>query len=418
MIISMIGVNHETASVDWRESVSLTDTKKIELLEALMAYGIEECVILSTCGRFELYMATLEKNHSDLKREVIDFLKTFFNKGDFEDHFYYQSGEQAVRHLYKVAIGLDSAVLGEDQILGQVKDAHQFAMMIGSSGKVLNTLFRDGAAAAKQIKTTLKISEHPLSLSYIAIKKAKEILGELAGKQVLIVGLGKMGQLALKSLLDEKVAHIDIAVRNPGKTRLEELTDKERELINVISYDERYLALEKADLVIGATAAPHTVIRAEAIHQVKSGALFMDLALPRDFEPEISKVFPVQMIDVDGLKDISESNAQKRIEISQRAESMILDAVADFMKWTETAKVDHLLKLWHEEIDSIHEDTMNYFSRKLTSIEHRDLMLIDKMLESALKRLIRKPVNVLKNIEDQDKRSDAIDLIKELFEYE
>lgn len=418
MKISMIGVNHETASLDWRESVSLTDTKKIELLEALMAQGFEECVVLSTCGRFELYLATLEKNHEDLKREVIDFLKGFFNKGDFEDHFYYQSDEKAVAHLFKVAIGLDSAVLGEDQILGQVKEAHQFAMMIGSSGKVLNTLFRDGAAAAKEIKTTLRISEHPLSLSYIAIKKAKEVIGTLAGKQVLIVGLGKMGQLALKSLLDEEVAHIDIAVRNPAKTLLEDLTDTHRQRIKVISYEERYSALERADLVIGATSAPHTVIRVADIHQVKSGTLFIDLALPRDFEPEISKKFPVQLMDVDGLKDISESNAQKRIEISLRAEAMILEAVADFMKWTETAAVDHVLKLWHEEIDSIHGDTMDYLSRKLSSIEHRDLMLIDKMLESALKRLIRKPINVLKNIEDQEKRSEAIDLIKELFEYE
>lgn len=418
MKISMIGVNHETASVDWRESVSLTDTKKIELLEALMAAGMEECVILSTCGRFELYLATMEKNHGDLKREVIDFLKGFFNKGDFEDHFYYAADEEAVSHLFKVAIGLDSAVLGEDQILGQVKEAHQFAMVIGSSGKVLNTLFRDGAAAAKQIKTTLKISEHPLSLSYIAIKKAKEVLGDLNGKNVLIVGLGKMGQLALKSLLDEAVAHINIAVRNPGKTQLRDLTDLEKQKIQIISYDERYSALEEADLVIGATAAPHTVIRAEDIHQVKDGTLFIDLAMPRDFEPEIAKKYPVQMMDVDGLKDISEANAQKRIEISKKAEHMISESVSAFMKWSETAEVDQVLKLWHEEIDSIHKDTMDYLSRKLTSMEHRDLMIIDKMMESALKRLIRKPVNVLKNMEDQGKRSEAIDLIKELFEYE
>lgn len=418
MKISMIGVNHETASVDWRESVSLTDTKKIELLEALMANGMEECVILSTCGRFELYMATMEKNHGDLKREMIDFLKAFFNKGDFEDHFYYSADEEAVSHLFKVAIGLDSAVLGEDQILGQVKEAHQFAMMIGSSGKVLNTLFRDGAAAAKQIKTTLKISEHPLSLSYIGIKKAKEVLGTLAGRRVLIVGLGKMGQLALKSLLDEEVAHIDIAVRNPGKTQLAELSEVEREKIKVLPYEERYSVLEMADLVIGATSAPHTVIRAEDIQGVKSGALFMDLAMPRDFEAEIAKKYPVQMIDVDGLKDISESNAKKRMEISRRAEQMIIESVSDFMKWSETAQVDQVLKLWHEEIDSIHKDTMDYLGRKLSSMEHRDLMIIDKMLESALKRLIRKPVNVLKNMEDQGKRSEAIDLIKELFEYE
>ncbi len=418
MKITMIGVNHETAPVAWREAVSLTETKKIELLESLIQLGVEESIVLSTCGRFELYLATSEEHLAAFENRMIEFLKDFFNKSDFHAHCYCKSEEHAVYHLFKVAIGLDSAVLGEDQILGQVKEALQFGMMIGSSGKTLNALFRDGTASAKRIKTELKISEHPLSLSYIGVKKSKEILGNLTEKVVLVIGLGKMGQLALKSLLEEGVSCVNIAVRNPSIVGVEQFSQSDRERIHIISFEERYAYLETADLVIGATAAPHTVIKAEQTERMKTGALLIDLALPRDFDNQLTEKFPVTLLDVDGLKDISESNAKKRIAIAADAEAMIEADVAAFLKWMDQAEVDTVLNQWHQEIEAIHEDTMSYLKRKLVNCEHRDLMLIDKMLTSSLKRLIRKPVGVLKNIEDNEKRAMAVDLIKELFEYE
>lgn len=424
MKIEMIGVNHETATVDFREKMSMTEAGKIEFMNRLLELPIQEVVLVSTCGRIEVYYAYAvgsaiqsreEVPEQSVEEQLLALMSHRFSVEALQKHVYVKKNEDCVLHLMRVASGLDSAVLGEDQILGQVKDAQQFAMDLGASGKVLNKLFREAISAAKAIKTELKISEHPLSLSYIGIKKAKHLLGTLEGKTVTMVGLGKMGQLALKSLVDEGVATVYAAVRTPCKLD-KRLFDSNT--LQIVSFDDRHKYVEMSDLVISATAAPHPVIRLEQIRKIKEGCVFLDLALPRDVEPQIGEQYDVTILDVDDLKDISEDNQALRAKLAEQAEQFLVSYLEDYMKWLEGTHVDKVVHIWHDEIDQIHEDTMNYLKRRLSGVDSRSMGIIDKMVMSSMKRFIRKPLSALKHMEDSEARMDAVRLLEELFSYE
>ena len=206
MNIGVVGVNHNLAPINVREAVSFTDTKKIEAINILLDKEIEEVVIISTCNRSEIY---INAENIDIKiNELSDFYEQYFGVKDINKYLFKKTNLEAIQHLFEVTSGLDSLVLGEDQILGQVRDAHEFCMKLGATKKVFNKLFRDAITTSKEIKTITKISQQPLSISYIGVKLLKEKIGSLEGKNALIVGLGKMNLLTLNHLEEEKIKNI------------------------------------------------------------------------------------------------------------------------------------------------------------------------------------------------------------------
>ena len=206
MNIGVVGVNHNLAPINVREAVSFTDTKKIEAINILLDKEIEEVVIISTCNRSEIY---INAENIDIKiNELSDFYEQYFGVKDINKYLFKKTNLEAIQHLFEVTAGLDSLVLGEDQILGQVRDAHEFCMKLGATKKVFNKLFRDAITTSKEIKTITKISQQPLSISYIGVKLLKEKIGSLEGKNALIVGLGKMNLLTLNHLEEEKIKNI------------------------------------------------------------------------------------------------------------------------------------------------------------------------------------------------------------------
>ena len=202
MNIGVVGVNHNLAPINVREAVSFTDTKKIEAINILLDSEIDEIVILSTCNRSEIYISG--ENIQQKVDEVANFYKDYFGVKDIEQYLFKKTNLEAIQHLFDVTAGLDSLVVGEDQILGQVKDAHEFCMKLGATKKVFNKLFRDAVTTSKEIKTITKISQQPLSISYIGVKLLKEKMGTLEGKNALIVGLGKMNLLTLNHLEEDR----------------------------------------------------------------------------------------------------------------------------------------------------------------------------------------------------------------------
>ena len=208
MNIGVVGVNHNLAPINVREAVSFTDTKKIEAINILLDKEIGEVVIISTCNRSEIY---INAENIDIKiNELSDFYEQYFGVKDINKYLFKKTNLEAIQHLFEVTAGLDSLVLGEDQILGQVRDAHEFCMKLGATKKVFNKLFRDAITTSKEIKTITKISQQPLSISYIGVKLLKEKIGSLEGKNALIVGLGKMNLLTLNHLEEEKIKNIYI----------------------------------------------------------------------------------------------------------------------------------------------------------------------------------------------------------------
>ena len=410
MDIGVIGVNHNLAPISVREKVSFTDTRKIEAINSLLDKDISEIVILSTCNRSEIY---IRANNIENKIQIVeDFYEEYFNERNIKSYLFSKSGKQAIDHLFEVTAGLDSIVLGEDQILGQVKDAHEFSMKLGASKKVFNKLFREAVTTSKEIKSTTKISHQPLSISYIGIKLLKEKLGSLENKNALVVGFGKMSKLTMTHLKEEKVNTIYLANRSHGK--YEDIGDDFKNVIP-INYDSRYETLKNVDIVVSATASPHTVLRAEEIPNLDHKLYMMDIALPRDIDPNINEFENIEVYDIDDLKKIHDKNDSKRNELAMIGRQTINSKVDEFMEWLDAADIDPTIQSLNEKCFEIRQDTLDYIFRKV-DLDSKDKRIIDKMMGSALKRLVREPILNLKQVKDKGKREEYIKLIEELFE--
>ena len=410
MNIGVIGINHNLAPINIRESVSFTDVQKIEAINYFLDRDIDEVVILSTCNRSEIYIQA--KNIDEKIKFLEDFYEKFFNVADIKEYLFSKKNTSAVEHLFKVASGLDSIVLGEDQILGQVKDAHDFSMQLGSSKKIFNKLFREAINVAKDIKNTTKISHQPLSISYIGVKFIQSKIGKLEGKKALLIGMGKMNKLTIKYLKEEKLDTIYVSNRNHGK--IMELESKFKNIIP-IRYEDRYKVMNDIDIVISATSSPHMVIRYDEMPKIQKKILMMDIALPRDIDPKINKLENIEIYDIDNLKDIQDKNDNKRKELAKIGSQMISEKIIEFIEWIDSIKIDPTIESLNDKCLEIREDTLDYIYRK-TNLDNRDKKIIDKMLTSALKRLIREPIINLKQIKDKGKREEYIKLIEELFE--
>ena len=343
---------------------------------------------------------------------VEDFYEEFFNAKGIKEYLFSKKYTSAIEHLFKVASGLDSIVLGEDQILGQVKDAHDFSMQLGSSKKIFNKLFREAVNIAKDIKNTTKISHQPLSISYIGIKFLQNKVGNLEGKKALVIGIGKMNRLTMKYLEEEKLDTIYVSNRSHGK-----VIELESEFKNIvpIRYEDRYKVMNDVDIVISATASPHMIIRYDEMPEIQRKIFMMDIALPRDIDPKINELENIEVYDIDNLKDIHDKNDKKRKELAKIGYEMISEKIIEFTEWLDSIKIDPTIESLNDKCLVIREDTLEYIYRK-TNLNNRDKKIIDKMLTSALKRLIREPIINLKQTKDKGKREEYIKLVEELFE--
>ncbi|KKY01208.1 glutamyl-tRNA reductase [Paraclostridium benzoelyticum] len=410
MDFAVVGVNHNNTPINIRETVSFTDTQKIEGINFLLDNGIEEAVILSTCNRSEVYIYS--KNILDKVEVVKNFYQDYFDVENIEEFLFNKTGEEAIKHVFNVSAGLDSLVLGEDQILGQVKDAHDFARQLGSSKKVFNKLFREAITVSKDIKTTTKISHQPLSISYIGIKCLKEKMGSLENKNALVIGLGKMSKLAMKHLEEEQLNNI--YVTNRSYEKLKNIQDEYKNLIP-IKYEDRYEVMDKVDIVISATASPHTVLKKAEMPKTSNKLIMMDIALPRDIDKNLNELENIEVYDIDDLKKISQANDKKRRELACIGELIIDEKIEEFNEWLDTIKIDPTIQSLNDKCSDIREDTLDYIYRKL-DLNCREKKIIDKMLTSALKRLVREPIINLKQIKDSGKQEEYIKIVEELFD--
>ena len=412
MNIGVVGVNHNLAPINVREAVSFTDTKKIEAINILLDREIDEIVILSTCNRSEIYISG-EKIQQKVD-EVANFYKDYFGVKDIEQYLFKKTNLEAIQHLFDVTAGLDSLVVGEDQILGQVKDAHEFCMKLGATKKVFNKLFRDAVTTSKEIKTITKISQQPLSISYIGVKLLKEKMGTLEGKNALIVGLGKMNLLTLNHLEEENVKNIYIANRNIEKTK--EIENKFDNIIPIEYSDRHKIIQEKSiDIVISATSSPHLVIKYDDMPKLDKKIYIMDIALPRDIDTKLKELNYVELYDIDDLKEIHDKNDIKRNELAQKAQEIIKIKIDEFTEWLDLTFIDPTIQSLNSKCIEIKEDTLEYIFRKI-DLNQREQKIIDKMLGSALKRVIREPIINLKQVKNKGQREEYIKVIEDLFE--
>lgn len=406
MQFGYIGINYKDAKIKIRNKVSFTDNQKIDFLQEAGKIGIDQCMILSTCNRSELFFFFREeKQLEDLRSlyaaRVPEIKNTSYLKMSF--------GLEAMEYLFRIAAGLESLVLGEDQILGQVKEAQEFSRTLGYGGKEINRVVRDAVTCAKKIKSRFKISENPLSVSSIGIRQVDQICG-IKGKQILVIGSGSMAVLAIRYLYEYKAGKVAVCSRTLAHAK-ELLTDFPD--LFTVPYEQRYQEIEKSDIVISATASPHLVIRRESI-KLTHKTVFLDLALPRDIDERLREETLVHLLDLDTMEQIAAENQAQRIELTKISREWIKEAVKETQQWLSGSRVDATIESLQQKCDLIVEDSYSYLNRKM-DLGAREQKLLRKILKASLHRLLREPILELKQLESKERQEEYQKVIEELF---
>jgi len=409
--------------------MALSEAKKIEAMLKLLdplevgTSAISEVVILNTCGRFEVYFAAPKKSMADGILRIQNFFNqqtllfarnqnqehSSINTDGIDLHIYTKVGEDALEHMIQVAVGLDSIVLGEDQIIGQMKAAHHMAQELGCTQRILNVTFRDAVASAKKIKSALKISEIPLSLSYVGVKLMAEVM-PLKGKRVLVVGLGEMGLLAIQH------AHAlgaKITVSNRSKDKILALQGRYPD-IEAVAYDNKAAAISQMDCVITATAAPHMVFTKSDFMTVTHQMVVLDLSLPKDVDNQVAELSTIKLINLETLSKTVEQNQEQRQLLVDKAHVLVADHVAKMASWLDRTSVHTTLKDLGGLVSKSHLDAMSFVDEKL-KLDRHQRAIVDKAMLAALKRLVRSPIQNLNSLETQEERDGATYWLQKLF---
>jgi len=394
MPLFTIGISHHTAPIEIREKVAISQSEYSNRVRELCALpGIEEVVILGTCNRTEIYCLSTAAGQS----ELIEWVRqsSAIPASELDQHLYQHEGEDAARHLIRVASGLDSLVLGETQILGQLKDAWQQAHDAGGLGRVLNRLFQHSFNAAKSIRTNSGISDHTVSVAYTAVVLARQIFGDLTTKTVVLVGAGDMIQLCGRYLRDHGIANLLIVNRSLAKA--EELAAEMG--ASALTLDQLDQALPRADILISSTASPEPVIRKSdikaALRLRRHRPMFLvDIAVPRDIDPAVSRVKDVYLYTIDDLQQVVDENMEQRSAAALSAASEVDDAVTGFMRWLSGIRVSRTLKRIRENSHEFEQELTEWALRKLEAgqdpsevLSQMTRTLTNKILHLPSKRL-------------------------------
>lgn len=335
MHIVVIGLNHKTAPVELRERLAFNTRKIGEVFQTLREIEIiKETLVLSTCNRVEIYAVTPQP--MEALRGIKEFLSHYhgLEEKDFEGSLYFYHEPGSVSHLFLVASGLDSMVVGESEVLGQVKDAYILAHQHLATGKILNVLFQRSLNAAKKVRTLTGINKGLISVSSVAVELARHIFGSLAGRQVIIIGAGETAELALKNLVSSGVKSIIVANRTFDKAQ--ELSAQFK--AQAIKFDECLKEMVECDIVISSSAAPHYLITKEDIKKLitlrhQRPIFFIDISVPRNLDPQIGKIDNAYLYNIDDLKKIVEENIKMRQKEIYKSEQIIEQEVQRYTQW-------------------------------------------------------------------------------------
>lgn len=333
--VVVASISHDKTEIQLREKVYFTQNKKIACYNLIKSEGfLKEAIILSTCNRSEIYGVIEDINEIAYFKELI--IKIFnLSFEEAENNIEIKVEEAAIDHIFRVAGGFKSMIIGEDQILGQVKSAYYEALDNKSSGKVLNKLFQTSITFGKKFRTVTGISNTPTSVSSIGVRLLKKDGASLKGKKVLILGLGEINTIILKYLLDEELDTIFIANRTPKEIELNGSMDN----IKMINFDDRYKVIGDVDIIISSTRAPHYVIHKEDFENHYNGKPLgiLDLALPRDVEPSIGETSNIKLYVIDDLKKLSEEFLKERELMMNHGLSLMNEEIGKFNKWRKMA---------------------------------------------------------------------------------
>jgi glutamyl-tRNA reductase len=392
MPIVCIGLSHHTAPVEVRERHAFPATRMAEALVALRDYeAVKEAAMLQTCGRLEIY-AEIDDYEAGVA-QLKSFLSNFGHRStdyDIESFLYTLLGRQAIEHLFRVSTGLDSMLIGEAEILGQVKEAYAQAQHARSLGKILHRLFREALNAGKTARSQTRIGDESVSVATAAVEAAKAKLGTLQGKSVVVIGAGNMGRIAVKRLRNEGADRLIVTNRSMSRAR---------DLIAEAGFGEAIElpglveALAAADLVVTSTGASHFVVTragvAEAMAQRPERPLFIvDIAVPRDAEPEVAEIPNVSLVDIDGLKTAVDEKLEIRRESIPAVEEIIDEYIARFGHWYQARVAVPVIATLTQKAEAIRTAELERLFARCPELTERERLLITGMTMTIVSKLL------------------------------
>ncbi|HEY0872265.1 MAG TPA: glutamyl-tRNA reductase [Vicinamibacterales bacterium] len=411
-----VGLSHRTAPIELRERVDFSRLGLADALEALARRNIvREMAVLSTCNRSEVYVAG---DAEGTVEALFEFFAAYHDvpPADVTPHLYVHHGADAARHLLRVAAGLDSLVVGEPQILGQVKAAYAVASEAHFTGTVLNRLFHVAFSAGKRVRSETGLGEGAVSVSYAAIALAKKIFGDLGGLQVAILGAGEMAKLTAIHLQAQKVAGITIASR----TRAAAARLATQISADVVDWSEIGGAIERADIIVTATGAPQAIITRDDLARVmktrRQRALFViDIAVPRDVEPDAGAVDQVFLYNIDDLQGIVKDNLARRASELERADAIIAAETAKFAAWLQSREIIPTVVALRERFESIRQAELQRLWPKLNGLSPDAQAQVDHVTRLIVEKLLLSPTEQLKSLGDRSLAATYSDALNRLF---
>lgn len=415
--ILKVGINYRTAPVEIREKLTFAEESLQEAMNELKAQkSILENVIISTCNRTEIY-AVVDQLHTG-RYYIKQFLADWFevDKEDFSSYLQITEDDGAMEHLFRVTTGLDSMVLGETQILGQVKESFLSSQKISTTGTIFNELFKQAITFGKRAHKQTAIGEHAVSISYAAVELSKQLFGTIADKQVTIIGAGKMGKLAIKNLKGSGVNTITIMNRTFSKAQeLAQEFDAKAEPLEDLA-----AVLEHTDILITSTGSDSFVLTKELLESAQSkrkrGALFLvDIAVPRDIEPSIADMGNVYLYDIDDLQGIIDDNLEARKAAAAEIEMKLEGEIVAFKDWLKTLGVVPVISALRQKAHSIQTETVKSIERKIPDLTSRERKVINKHTKSIINQLLKEPITQAKEMAGKDNAEETLQLFMDIF---
>lgn len=399
MHLIVVGLSHKTAPVEIRERLAVPESRLGEALTRLCSYsGVKEGILLSTCNRVEVYSVVddVEAGYGRIQEFLADTHLSLSSE-QLTPHLYWHTGDRAIGHLFRVAASLDSMIIGESQILGQLKNSFEIALAHKTTGVIMNKVVKKAISVAKRVRTETKISEMAVSVSYAAVELAKKIFSNLHEKTVLLVGAGEMAKLAAKHLIAQGVGHVRITTRTP-----QHAVDLAAKFGGTaVPFDQFKDDMGSADIVLVSTGAAHYLVGAEDVHRAVEERMnrpmfLIDISVPRNIDPAVRHVDNAFLFDIDDLKHRVEQNRAERVQESEKAERMVLEEVTTTLDWMKSLEVTPTIVALRNRVDEMKQAEVDKVLARLPHLSSQDRELVEGLASSIVNKLIHRTMVTLK----------------------
>ncbi|MGA7827111.1 MAG: glutamyl-tRNA reductase [Geobacteraceae bacterium] len=417
MNIIVVGLSHHSAPIELREKLAFDANSINEPLRALVSLpDIAEGLIVSTCNRVEVYAVTrdIAAGIAQVKRFLADYHDLSFDV--VEPHLYGYHGEHAIRHVFRVASSLDSLVVGESQILGQIKTAYGYAAEYKSSGLILNRFLHKAFSVAKRIRTETGIASSAVSVAFAAVELAKKIFGTLSDKTVLLIGAGEMGELAAKHFVSGGVRDVLVANRTfeRGERLAEEFGGR------AVRFDDLFDHLHKADIVLTSTGASHYILEPKKVGEVLRRRklrpmFFIDIAVPRDIDPDVNSLENVYLYNTDDLQGVVENNLEQRRREAEKAEQIVAGEIGQFLAWLSSLEVVPTIVALRSHFDGIRRAELAKTLSGWKDLSPEQEKRLEALTSAIINKLLHVPTNVLKQTGQGNRTDLYLDALRNLF---